>query len=160
MPSGASFKGPVVHEWAQRESRTAGPRSRDPPYNRCKGSALPPVPGLPKPARIRVPAIATRPARQPSAPSPRGRPHRELQAYLPSVPAAGVAGRVPPPPTRALGLPERRVPPSKPTEPTFFRRGAFKLAGPLLRASHWPPPSSLIGCFLSNKDSPRCACAQ
>lgn len=45
------------------------------------------------------------------------------------------------------------------TEQTFFRRGAFKLAGPLIRASHWSPPSSLIGYFLSNKDSPRCACA-
>lgn len=138
---GASFKGPV---------HMSRPRTSDvqegPSYSSLSFKPAPVQAAAARPAR-------PRPPRRAQGPTP-----PRVKAYLSSVPAAGVAHaslRLRPEPWD----PGLSFPAPSSTEPTFFRRGAFKLGGPLTRASHWSPPSSLIGCFLRNKDSPRCACA-
>lgn len=138
-----------------------GRRDQDRLHARCKGSALLLVPDLPKQVLIQAPADCGGPAHKTAPLRARGVAPPWTKAYLSSALAAGVAGRlrVPPPPTGEPSDSRECAPTLDPTEPTFFRRGAFKLAGPPIRASHWSPPSSLIGCFLSNKAGLRCACA-
>lgn len=49
------------------------------------------------------------------------------------------------------GATGERAPHSTLTGANLRSRRAFKLPGRLIRASHWSPLRSLIGCFLSNK---------